>query len=120
MVNIEHLEEVESSLKNFFLREKARAFAGHGTYALMKYRGLSVSVKYEGTRKAVFIVGIAAYEAHFRISDGMKVQGSLGGDEQIVRKWYMYSGSKEILEKLANPGKSPNRKSSPDDDDMTE
>ena len=68
----------------------------------MKYRGLSLKIKNEGTRNAVFIVGITAYEAHFRIYDGIKVQGSLGGDEQLVRKWYMYSGNKEALEKIAN------------------
>ena len=109
VINSENLIEIESSLKNFFIREKSRAFAGSSTYSLMKYRGISIRIKNEGTRNAVFIVGIAAYEANFRIHDGIKVQGSLGGDEQLVRKWYMYSGNKEALEKIADTENVPDK-----------
>ena len=76
----------------------------------MKYRGLSLKIKNEGSRNAVFVVGITAYEAHFRIYDGIKVQGSLGGDEQIVRKWYMYSGNKDALEKVSGYNESADDK----------
>ena len=109
MVSSEQLIEIESSLRNFFIREKSRAFTGSSTYSLMKYRGLSLKVKDEGTKNAAFIVGIAAYEAHFRIQDGIKIQGSLGGDENIVRKWYMYTGTKEVMEKITNMDKVPDK-----------
>ena len=109
MVSSEQLIEVESSLRNFFIREKSRAFTGSSTYSLMKYRGLSLKVKNEGTRNAAFVVGIAAYEAHFRIQDGIKIQGSLGGDEKIVRKWYMYTGTKEIMEKITGVNNLPDK-----------
>lgn len=112
MINSDQLIEIESSLKNFFIREKSRAFAGSSSYTLMKYRGLSLKIKNEDTKNPVFVVGITAYEAHFRVYDGVKVQGSLGGDEQIVRKWYMYSGNKEALEKIIgyNEAADNNRK----------
>ena len=109
MVSSEKLIEIESSLRNFFIREKSRAFTGSSTYALMKYRGMSLRIKDEGTRNAAFVVGIAAYEAHFRIQDGIKIQGSLGGDENLVRKWYMYTGTKEVMEKLTGINDIPDK-----------
>lgn len=97
-ISVEHLMELETSLRNFFVKEKTRATTGSTTYMLMKYRGLSLKLKNIGSKNCSFIVGIAAYEAYFRVADGMKYQGSLGGDEKIVRNWYLNYGNKEKLE----------------------
>lgn len=118
MLNNEQLMELETSLRNFFIKEKSRAASGSSSYMLMKYRGLSLKIRNEGTKNVSFIVGIAAYEAYFRVADGIKYQGSLGGDEKIVRKWYMYFGNKEKMEKLVNLNSSENTKEQQTEDEI--
>lgn len=104
--NQEELLPVESSLRNYFLKEKGRNINNNQAHILMKYRGLSLSLNDENPRNPLFVVRIGGLEAHFQISDGVKVHGSLGGDERIVYQWFMFGSNKDNLSLIANKKKS--------------
>lgn len=101
MVEIEReeLQILQNGLKNFILKEKSR-FSRHGNdnLTLMKYRGLKLSFNADNPREILFMVRIASLEASFRLRDGIKVTGSLGGDERLVYQWYMLGCDKAVVE----------------------
>lgn len=101
MVEIEkeELHILETGLKNYILKEKSR-FMKHGenNFALMKYRGLKFTINTDNPRELLFIVRIASLEASFRLRDGIKVLGSLGGDERLVYQWYVLGCDKSLVE----------------------
>lgn len=84
----EQLNQLETSLKNYFLSydEDNRGQIDHSK--MMKYRGLSLEVDNKEVEEPAFKVRIGAFEASFRVRDGLKVRGSLCGDEKKVSKWY--------------------------------
>lgn len=92
----QEITELETSLKNYFLNcgENNKGPADHSS--MMKYRGLSIDIDTSDKDEPAFKVRIGAFEASFRIRDGLKVHGSLCGDEKIVIKWY-YRGTNEII-----------------------
>lgn len=92
----EVFQVAETSLRNFFLRKKIRG-KSDDSFEMMKYRGLSLGIDDENPKEVLFIVRIAALEVCFRVSDGKRVQGSLGGDERLVEQWYLLWGNKEML-----------------------
>ena len=101
MVEIEkeELHILETGLKDYILKEKSR-FMKHGenNFALMKYRGLKFTINIDNPREILFVVRIASLEASFRLRDGIKVLGSLGGDERLVYQWYILGCDKSVVE----------------------
>ena len=88
---------LESSLRNYFLKEKGRYVNKYQIHTLMKYRGLSLSLIDENPRNALFAVCIGGIEAQFQIEDGLKVSGSLAGDEKFVYQWFWLGGNREKM-----------------------
>ena len=103
---------LENSLKNFILREVENR--GDARASLIKYRGLSFNLASEGTERC-FKVRIAAFEAFFRVSDGLKIRGSLCGDEKYVIKWYQNGNNRHILQNLSADNLSINTLNQVDD-----
>lgn len=103
----EELMVVETSLRNFFLKEKTRHAknSNDNNHALLKYRGLSLTLNDDNPRNILFIVRIGTLEAQFRLFDGSKVQGSLAGDERIVLQWFLFGGNKEQLSAIVETKK---------------
>ena len=104
MVDIEReeLHILQNGLKNFILKEKSRYMrSGENNQHLMKYRGLKFSINAENPREILFVVRIAALEASFRLRDGIKVLGSLGGDERFVYQWFIFNCDKSLMKKAA-------------------
>lgn len=101
MVEIEkeELHILETGLKNYIIKEKSR-FMRHGenNFTLMKYRGLKFTINIDNPREILFVVRIASLEASFRLRDGIKVLGSLGGDERLVYQWYILGCDKSVVE----------------------
>lgn len=112
MVEIEReeLHILETGLKNFLIKEKSR-FIRHGenNYVLMKYRGLKFTINVDNPRELLFVVRIASLEASFRLRDGIKVQGSLGGDERLVYQWYVLGCDKAVVETAVSNSKKKKR-----------
>ncbi|MGN0014766.1 MAG: hypothetical protein ACI37T_05050 [Candidatus Gastranaerophilaceae bacterium] len=104
--NQEELLPLESSLRNYFLKEKGRGINNNQAHILMKYRGLSLSLNLDNPRNPLFVVRIGGLEAHFQISDGVKVHGSLGGDERIVYQWFIFGSNKDNLTTITSKKKS--------------
>ena len=96
-INKEELYAVESSLRNYFLREKSRYIKNNENYILMKYRGLTLDINDDNRRNILFIVRIAALEAAFDMNNGMKVSGSLAGDEKLVYQWFSQGMNQQVL-----------------------
>ena len=96
----EEIQELETSLKNYFLNssENNKGPADHSSR--MKYRGLSITIDLSQKEEPVFKVRIGAFEAMFRIRDGLKIHGSLCGDEKLVIKWFHWGNNKQILNGL--------------------
>lgn len=96
----EEIVILETSLKNYFLNssENNRGPADHSSS--MKYRGLSIDIDTSDKDEAAFKVRIGAFEASFRIRDGLKVHGSLCGDEKIVIKWFHRGSNQQMLNAL--------------------
>lgn len=96
----EEINILETSLKNYFLNygENNRGPADHSNS--MKYRGLSIDIDTSEKNEPAFKVRIGAFEASFRIRDGLKVHGSLCGDEKTVIKWYYRGTNQQILNGL--------------------
>lgn len=105
-INKEELIVLETSLRNFFLKEKGRFVKNNENYVLMKYRGLSLSMNNDNPRNILFIVRIAALEAQFQVRDGLKVQGSLGGDERLVQQWFEQGTNKQTMITVATQKKN--------------
>ena len=98
----EELYILQNGLKNFILKEKSRYMRlGENNQNLMKYRGLKFSINAENPREILFVVRIATLEASFRIRDGIKVLGSLGGDERFVYQWFIFNCDKSLMKKAA-------------------
>ena len=95
------LYELETSLKNYFLNsnEDNKGPVSHSNQ--MKYRGLSITMDESDKSEPAFKVRIGAFEASFRIRDGLKVHGSLCGDEKIVIKWFYRGSNKQTLRSMA-------------------
>lgn len=92
----QELVELETSLRNFFF-DSADSVKGQSVYAgRMKYRGLTLKMDNANKDEPSFKVSIGAFEAVFRLSDGLKIYGSLAGDEKIVMKWF-YRGANQSL-----------------------
>ena len=104
-INKEELMILESSLRNFFLKEKGRFVKNNENYVLMKYRGLALTLNDDNPRNVLFIVRIAALEAQFQVRDGLKVQGSLGGDERLVQQWFEQGTNKQTMITVATKKK---------------
>lgn len=104
-INKEELMVLESSLRNFFLKEKGRFVKNNENYVLMKYRGLALTLNDDNPRNVLFIVRIAALEAQFQVRDGLKVQGSLGGDERLVQQWFEQGTNKQTMITVATKKK---------------
>ena len=96
---------LETSLRNFFLKEKGRFVKNNENYVLMKYRGLSLTMNDDNPRNVLFIVRIAALEAQFQVRDGLKIQGSLGGDERLVQQWFEQGTNKQTMVTVATKKK---------------
>lgn len=96
----EEIQELETSLKNYFLNynDNNRGPADHSSK--MKYRGLSITIDPSQKEDPVFKVRIGAFEASFRVRDGLKTYGSLCGDEKIVIKWFYRGNNQQILSGL--------------------
>lgn len=105
-INKEELMVLETSLRNFFLKEKGRFVKNNENYVLMKYRGLSLSLNDDNPRNILFIVRIAALEAQFQVRDGLKIQGSLGGDERLVQQWLEQGANKQTMITVASKKKN--------------
>ncbi len=101
MVEIEkeELHILETGLKNYIIKDKSR-FMRHGenNFTLMKYRRLKFTINIDNPREILFVVRIASLEASFRLKDGIKVLGSLGGDERLVYQWYILGCDKSVVE----------------------
>lgn len=97
----EELFPIENSLKNFILMELDDRRAGVNPSRLIKYRGLSVDIDDADKNNLAFKVRIGAFEATFRISDGLKINGSLCGDEKLITKWYYRGNNRNLLEQVA-------------------
>ncbi|MGN0014765.1 MAG: hypothetical protein ACI37T_05045 [Candidatus Gastranaerophilaceae bacterium] len=95
--NRDELMPIESSLRNYFLKEKGRYVNKYQTHTLMKYRGLSLSLNDENPKNSLFAVCIGGLEAQFNVEDGIKTSGSLAGDEKFVYQWYWLGGNKEQM-----------------------
>lgn len=93
--------ELETSLKNFFLNSNEVTKDKLSSSNIMKYRGLSMEIEEGGEDGHIFKVRIGAFEAKFRIRDGLKIHGSLCGDEKIVIKWYYRGSNQQMLQSLA-------------------
>lgn len=104
-INQEELMSLETSLRNFFLKEKGRFVKNNENYVLMKYRGLSLTMNDDNPRNVLFIVRIAALEAQFQVRDGLKIQGSLGGDERLVQQWFEQGTNKQTMVTVATKKK---------------
>lgn len=104
-INQEELMSLETSLRNFFLKEKGRFVKNNENYVLMKYRGLSLTMNDDNPRNVLFIVRIAALEAQFQVRDGLKIQGSLGGDERLVQQWLEQGTNKQMMVTVATKKK---------------
>lgn len=104
-INQEELMSLETSLRNFFLKEKGRFVKNNENYVLMKYRGLSLTMNNDNPRNVLFIVRIAALEAQFQVRDGLKIQGSLGGDERLVQQWFEQGTNKQTMVTVATKKK---------------
>lgn len=74
----------------------------------MKYRGLSILIDDSDKGEPAFKVRIGAFEASFRIRDGLKVHGSLCGDEKIVIKWFYRGTNQQILRGMVGRVESAN------------
>lgn len=105
-INREELMVLETSLRNFFLKEKGRFVKNNESYVLMKYRGLSLTMNDDNPRNVLFVVRIAALEAQFQVRDGVKVQGSLAGDERLVSQWLEQGVNKETMIAIATKKKN--------------
>lgn len=102
----ERVLELETSLRNFFF-DFAEVGQGQSAYAgRMKYRGLSLKIDDSQKEEPAFKVGIGTFEATFRISDGLKINGSLAGDEKIVMKWFYRGYNQQLLLELVGKVKS--------------
>lgn len=93
----EEIQELETSLKNYFLNSSENNSGPANHSSRMKYRGLSITIDPSQKEEPIFKVRIGAFEAMFRIRDGLKVHGSLCGDEKIVIKWFHRGNNKQIL-----------------------
>lgn len=98
----EEVLELETSLKNFFLNSNEITKDKLSSANIMKYRGLSMEIEEAGEDGLVFKVRIGAFEAKFRVRDGLKIHGSLCGDEKIVMKWYYRGSNQQILQSFAS------------------
>lgn len=114
MVEIEReeLHILETGLRNYILKEKSKYIRhGENTHALIKYRGLKFSINAENPRELLFVVRIASLEASFRLRDGIKVIGSLGGDEKIVYQWFVLGCDKSVVEAVISSSKKKKKAS---------
>lgn len=108
----EELYILQNGLKNFIMKEKSRYMRlGENNQNLMKYRGLKFSINVENPREILFVVRIAALEASFRLRDGIKVLGSLGGDERYVYQWFVFNCDKSLMKKAASCSLKTNKSS---------
>ncbi|MBQ2645413.1 hypothetical protein IJG14_07590 [bacterium] len=110
--NNEEILALESSLKNYFLREKARHIKNDANlnYKLMKYRGLSLTLDDSNPRNILFVVGIATFEASFDTKTGLRVSGSLAGDERIVYQWFVFGGNQQVIAEIIDNRKKNKKK----------
>ncbi|MDD3236863.1 MAG: hypothetical protein PHV37_02040 [Candidatus Gastranaerophilales bacterium] len=91
---------LESSLRNYMLDSLNEG--GRPGVSAMKYRGLTLNIDDRDKETPVFKVRIAALEAAFRIRDGIKITGSLAGDEKLVEKWYFRGYNKQQMEEIVS------------------
>lgn len=102
----EQLTELETSLRNFFF-DSADSPKDQSSYAgRMKYRGLTLKIDDSQKEEPAFKVSIGVFEASFRISDGLKIHGSLAGDEKVVMKWYYRGSNHQLMESLMSKAQS--------------
>ncbi len=102
------LYELETSLKNYFLNtnEDNRGPVSHSSQ--MKYRGLSITLDSSDKNEPAFKVRIGAFEASFRTRDGLKINGSLCGDEKVVIKWFYRGNNQQTLRSLMKSSEGSN------------
>lgn len=96
----EEIVALETSLKNYFLNSSENNKGPVDHSSRMKYRGLSIDIDTSEKDDPAFKVRIGAFEASFRIRDGLKVHGSLCGDEKIVIKWFHRGSNQQLLASL--------------------
>lgn len=97
-MDTEEIFQLENSLKNYFLDSVEKNQSNSSNK--MKYRGLSLRIEDFRDEEPVFKVRIGAFEAEFRIRDGLKVHGSLCGDERTVTKWFCRGYNQQTLQGL--------------------
>ncbi len=99
-MNNEDLNLLENSLKNYLLNSNEDRAGQIDNSKRMKYRGLSLDLDRAQVEEPAFKVRIGAFEASFRIRDGLKINGSLCGDEKMVIKWYYRGTNQQQLQSL--------------------
>ncbi len=96
----DNINILENSLSNYLISSSESLPENFDSSKRMKYRGLSITLDSREDEPA-FKVRIGAFEGSFRIKDGLKIHGSLCGDEKLVIKWYLRGSNQELMHKVA-------------------
>ncbi len=91
----------ENSLRDYILEEYSDDVTERERINLYKYKGLSLTIKWEPNIEPNFRVQILSFEASFKIETGQKIEGGLqDNDISMIQKWAKQSSNKTILMRI--------------------
>jgi hypothetical protein len=81
------LHFLEESLKSFLIQEQSDSYNAK-SLTFYKYNNLRILMEPNQNKTPHFIVRIGISEAMYGIDSWEKLQGGLGSDERLIRKWF--------------------------------